>query len=128
MARNSELAATSSGYSSAVRADLIRPRMSRAGRFQYLGQLDGLGVLQRHGPAHDLGLTLLIAEGAHRYVGAPGRRWLMSLARRLDRRTAAWTAVLPQPATDAARPKSVRQVRWALASVNRGVERKGMDR
>lgn len=66
--------------------------MSRAGRFQYLGQLGGLGVLQRHGPAHDLGwigLTLLIAEGAHRYVGAPGRRWLMSLARRLDRRTAA---------------------------------------
>ncbi|HEU4947063.1 MAG TPA: acyltransferase [Kribbella sp.] len=34
-----------------------------------------------------VGLTLLIAEGAHRYVGVPGRRWVMALARRLDRRT-----------------------------------------
>lgn len=34
-----------------------------------------------------IGLTLLVAEGAHRYVGAPARRHLMTLARHLDRRT-----------------------------------------
>jgi peptidoglycan/LPS O-acetylase OafA/YrhL len=35
-----------------------------------------------------IGLAVLVAEGAQRYVGVPGRRWLMDLARRLDRRTA----------------------------------------
>ena len=34
-----------------------------------------------------IGFGLAMAEGAHRYVGVPGRRWLMALARRLDRRT-----------------------------------------
>jgi peptidoglycan/LPS O-acetylase OafA/YrhL len=34
-----------------------------------------------------IGLVLLLAEGAHRYVGLPGRRQVMALARRLDRRT-----------------------------------------
>jgi peptidoglycan/LPS O-acetylase OafA/YrhL len=34
-----------------------------------------------------VGLVLLLAEGAHRYVGQPGRRWVMALARRLNRRT-----------------------------------------
>jgi peptidoglycan/LPS O-acetylase OafA/YrhL len=34
-----------------------------------------------------IGLVLLLAEGAHRYVGQPGRRWVLGLARRLDRRT-----------------------------------------
>jgi peptidoglycan/LPS O-acetylase OafA/YrhL len=34
-----------------------------------------------------IGLVLLLAEGAHRYVGQPGRRWVLALARQLDRRT-----------------------------------------
>jgi peptidoglycan/LPS O-acetylase OafA/YrhL len=34
-----------------------------------------------------IGFAVLAAEGAHRYIGAPGRQWLMKLARRLDHRT-----------------------------------------
>lgn len=33
-----------------------------------------------------VGIAVLLAEGAHRYVGVPGRRWVMTIARRLDRR------------------------------------------
>ncbi|MEU0089502.1 acyltransferase [Kribbella sp. NPDC006257] len=51
-------------------------------------------VLDGFGPVHSgslwgallavgwIGFTVLVAEGAHRYIGAPGRRWVLSLARR----------------------------------------------
>ncbi|HEY0689918.1 MAG TPA: acyltransferase [Kribbella sp.] len=35
-----------------------------------------------------IGVAILIAEGTHRYLGVPSRRWLMNLARRVDRRAA----------------------------------------
>ncbi|ADB35159.1 acyltransferase 3 [Kribbella flavida DSM 17836] len=35
-----------------------------------------------------IGLTVLAADGAHRYVGVPARRAVLDLARRADRRTA----------------------------------------
>ncbi|MEV6288299.1 acyltransferase family protein [Kribbella sp. NPDC051770] len=36
-----------------------------------------------------IGLTVLIAEGAHRYVGVPARRAVLEIARRIDRRSPA---------------------------------------
>lgn len=45
-----------------------------------------------------IGFAVLLAEGAHRYIGAPGRQWLMKLARRLERRR----AEAPESATTAA--------------------------
>jgi peptidoglycan/LPS O-acetylase OafA/YrhL len=55
--------------------------------------LHGLGPVTSSRPSNALlaccwiGLVLLLAEGAHRYVGQPGRRWVIALARQLDRRT-----------------------------------------
>jgi peptidoglycan/LPS O-acetylase OafA/YrhL len=56
-------------------------------------------VMKGFGPVHSgsisnallalgwIGFAVLAAEGAHRYIGAPGRQRLMKLARRLDRQT-----------------------------------------
>lgn len=83
---------------SSILASRFVVRLGVIGFATYLVQgivVDAYGPVHGRSPADVLfvlgwiGLTLLIAEGAHRYVGAPGRRYLMSLARNLDRRTAA---------------------------------------
>ena len=54
----------------------------------------GFGSPQSGSPAYALlavswiGAAILMAEGAHRYLGVPSRRGLMDLARRIDRRAA----------------------------------------
>ncbi len=77
---------------------LAHPFLVRLGVIGYpLFLLQGL-VLHGFGPVHAgtisnallalcwIGLVVLTAEGAHRYVGVPARRALLDLARRLDRR------------------------------------------
>jgi peptidoglycan/LPS O-acetylase OafA/YrhL len=44
-----------------------------------------------------LGLCLLVAEGAHRYVEVPCRRWILKLAPRSDRKPAEPTPPAAQP-------------------------------
>ncbi len=77
---------------------LAHPFLVRLGVIGYpLFLLQGL-VLHGFGPVHAgtisnallalcwIGLVVLTAEGAHRYVGVPARRALLDLARRFDRR------------------------------------------
>jgi peptidoglycan/LPS O-acetylase OafA/YrhL len=77
-----------------VSAVLAGPVLVRLGVIGYGLFLLKTLVLDGFGPVHAgslsdallalgwIGFTVLIAEGAHRYIGAPGRRWLLSLARR----------------------------------------------
>ena len=79
---------------------LSSPFMVRLGVIGFAAFLVQGIVVDAFGPVHTgsisdllfalgwIGLTFLIAEGAHRYIGGPGRRGLMNLARGWDRRTA----------------------------------------
>nr|WP_273482848.1 acyltransferase family protein [Kribbella italica] len=78
---------------------LARPFLVRLGVIGYPLFLLQTLVLHGFGPVHAgtisnallalgwIGLVVLTAEGAHRYVGVPARRALLDLARRLDHRT-----------------------------------------
>jgi peptidoglycan/LPS O-acetylase OafA/YrhL len=77
-----------------VSAVLAGPVLVRLGVIGYAMFLLKAVVVDGFGPVHAgslpdalltlgwIGFTVLIAEGAHRYIGVPGRRWLLSLARR----------------------------------------------
>jgi peptidoglycan/LPS O-acetylase OafA/YrhL len=77
-----------------VSAVLAGPVMVRLGVLGYAMFLLKTVVIEGFGPVHDgslpdallalgwIGFTVLIAEGAHRYIGAPGRHWLLRLVRR----------------------------------------------
>ncbi|WP_112243263.1 acyltransferase family protein [Kribbella monticola] len=77
-----------------VSAVLAGPVLVRLGVLGYAMFLLKTVVIQGFGPVHAgslpnallavgwIGFTVLIAEGAHRYIGAPGRQWLLRLVRR----------------------------------------------
>ncbi|TDU90857.1 peptidoglycan/LPS O-acetylase OafA/YrhL [Kribbella voronezhensis] len=77
-----------------VSAVLAGPVLVRLGVLGYAMFLLKTVVIQGFGPVHAgtlsdallalgwIGFTVLIAEGAHRYIGAPGRHWLLQLVRR----------------------------------------------
>jgi peptidoglycan/LPS O-acetylase OafA/YrhL len=77
-----------------VSALLAGPVLVRLGVIGYGAFLLKTVVIDGFGPVHSgtlpdallavgwIGFTVLIAEGAHRYIGAPGRRLVLSLARR----------------------------------------------
>jgi peptidoglycan/LPS O-acetylase OafA/YrhL len=77
-----------------VSAVLAGPVLVRLGVIGYALFLLKAVVIDGFGPVHAgslpdallafgwIGFTVLIAEGTHRYIGAPGRRWLLALARR----------------------------------------------
>jgi peptidoglycan/LPS O-acetylase OafA/YrhL len=83
---------------------LSTPMMVRLGVIGFALFLLRAIVMKGFGPVHAgsisnallalcwIGFAVLVAEGAHRYIGAPGRQWVMRLARRLDRRTASTQA------------------------------------
>jgi peptidoglycan/LPS O-acetylase OafA/YrhL len=76
-----------------VSAVLSGPVLVRLGVIGYASFLLKTVVIDGFGPVHAgslpdallalgwIGFTVLIAEGAHRYIGVPGRRWLLALAR-----------------------------------------------
>lgn len=85
--------------SNRVSAALAGPVLVRLGVLGYGLFLLKAVVVEGFGPVHSgslsnallalcwIGFTVLATEGAHRYIGAPGRRWLLALARRTAVRT-----------------------------------------
>lgn len=77
---------------------LAHPFLVRLGVIGYPLFLVQTLVLHGFGPVHAgtvsnallalcwIGLTVLVAEGAHRYAGVPARRFVLDIARRIDRR------------------------------------------
>ncbi|QNE19051.1 hypothetical protein F1D05_15415 [Kribbella qitaiheensis] len=80
--------------STRVSAVLAGPVLVRLGVIGYALFLLRAVVLEGFGAVHSgslsnallalgwIGFAVLIAEGAHRYIGVPGRRWVLAVARR----------------------------------------------